>query len=93
LGAADFTLLATFLAVTLSQNSCAPSVRLPDEKLVRDFSRATRKRHYAEDKIRSVLEGLRVEESTAALCRREAVAEGLYYAWPVTRSARRPAIK
>ena len=85
--------MATFLAVTLSPNSSAPSVRVPDETLVRDFRRATRKRHYAEDKIRSVLEGLRVEESTAALCRREAVAEGLYYAWPVTRPARRPAIK
>jgi hypothetical protein len=28
------------------------------------------------------LEGLRGEESIAALCRREAIAESLYYAWP-----------
>jgi transposase len=35
----------------------------------------------AEDKIRIVLEGLRGEESIAALCRREAIAESLYYVW------------
>jgi hypothetical protein len=40
-----------------------------------------RKHHSAEDKIRIVLEGLRGEESIAALCRREAIAESLYYAW------------
>ena len=51
------------------------------KKLVRDIRRATRKHHSAEDKIRIVLEGLRGEESIAALCRREAIAESLYYAW------------
>ena len=35
----------------------------------------------AEDKIRIVLEGLRGEESIAALCRREGIAESLYYSW------------
>ena len=43
--------------------------------------RAARKHHSAEDKIRIVLEGLRGEESIAALCRREAIAESLYCAW------------
>jgi transposase len=28
-----------------------------------------------------VLEGLREDESIAALCRREGLAEGLYYSW------------
>ena len=68
----------------MSQKSSAPPTRVPAEKLVRDIRRATRKHHSAEDKIRIVLivlEGLRGEESTAALCRREAIAEGLYYAW------------
>ena len=51
---------------------------MPAEKLVRDIRRATRKHHSAEDKIRIVLEGLRGEESIAALCRREAIAESLY---------------
>jgi transposase len=35
----------------------------------------------AEEKIRIVLEGLRGEESIAALCRREGIAESLYYNW------------
>jgi len=65
----------------MSQKSSAPPTRLPAEKLVRDIRRATRKHHSAEDKIRIVLEGLRGEESIAALCRREAIAESLYYAW------------
>ena len=65
----------------MSQKSSAPPARVPAEKLVRDFRRATRKPHSAEDKIRIVLEGLRGEESIAALCRREAIAESLYYAW------------
>ncbi len=49
--------------------------------MVRDIRRATRKHHSAEDKIRVVLEGLRGEESIAALCRREAIAESLDDAW------------
>jgi transposase len=48
---------------------------------MRDIRRATRKHHSAEDKIRIVLEGLRGEDSIAALCRREGIAESLYYAW------------
>ena len=35
----------------------------------------------AEEKIRIVLAGLRGEESIAALCRREGIAESLYYSW------------
>jgi transposase len=59
----------------------APTAKPPAKKLVRDIRRVTRKHHSAEDKIRIVLEGLRGEESIAALCRREAIAESLYYAW------------
>jgi transposase len=44
---------------------------MPAEKLQRDICGATRKHHSAEDKICIVLEGLRGEESIAALCRRE----------------------
>jgi transposase len=53
----------------------------PAEKIVRDIRRRTRRRHSAEEKIRIVLEGLRGEESIAALCRREGIAESLYYSW------------
>ncbi len=37
--------------------------------------------HETEDKIRIVLEGLRGEDSIAAICRREGIAESLYYSW------------
>jgi len=48
---------------------------------VKDIRRATRKHHSAEEKIRIVLEGLRGEYSIAELCRREGIAESLYYSW------------
>lgn len=51
------------------------------EKVLKDIRRATRKQYGAEEKIRIVLEGLRGEETIAALCRREGIAESLYYNW------------
>ena len=51
------------------------------EQVVKDIRRATRKQHSAEEKIRIVLDGLRGEYSIAELCRREAIAESLYYSW------------
>jgi len=51
------------------------------EKLVKDIRRATRKQYSAEEKIRIVLDGLRGEETIAELCRREGIAQGLYYNW------------
>ena len=53
----------------------------PTEKVVLDIRRKTRRKHSTEEKIRIVLEGLRGEESIAALCRREGIAESLYYSW------------
>ena len=53
----------------------------PAEKAVRDIRRKTRKQYSAEEKIRIVLSGLRGEDSIAALCRREGIAESLYYSW------------
>src|SRR4051794_3203139 len=52
----------------------------PAEK-VADIRRATRKHYSAEEKIRIVLEGLRGEDSIAELCRREGIAQNLYYRW------------
>ena len=52
----------------------------PSERLVRDIRRVTRKQ-YSEEKIRIVLDGLRGECSIAELCRREGIAESLYYSW------------
>jgi transposase len=71
----------------MSPKSAAPthraptSAKAPAEQVVRDIRRATRKHHSAEDKIRAVLAGLRGEDSIAALCRREGIAESLYHAW------------
>ena len=53
----------------------------PSERIVKNIRRATRKRHSSEEKIRIVLNGLRGESSIAELCRREGIAESLYYAW------------
>lgn len=73
------------------------------ERAVGDIRRKTRRRHSTEERILIVLEGLRGEESIASLCRREGIAESLYYNWskefleagkgalPVTQPARRPA--
>ena len=58
-------------------NSSAQS----SEDIVKGIRRATRKRYSAEEKIRVVLDGLRGEMSIAELCRREGIAEGLYYSW------------
>jgi transposase len=57
--------------------------RKPDgaEKLVRDIRRATRRQYSAEEKIRIVLEGLRGELSIAELCRKEGIAQSMYYGW------------
>src|SRR5215218_10278402 len=65
----------------MSHKSSALTPKTPAERVVRDIRRATRKHHSAEEKIRVVLEGLRGEDSIAALCRREGIAESLYYAW------------
>ena len=51
------------------------------ERIVKNIRRATRKRYTAEEKIRIVLDGLRGEFSIAELCRREGIAESLYYSW------------
>ena len=51
------------------------------ERIVKDIRRATRKQYSAEEKIRIVLDGLRGEHSIAELCRREGIAESLYYNW------------
>jgi transposase len=47
------------------------------DKAIKDIRRATRKSYSAEEKIRIVLEGLRGEDSIAALCRREGIAESM----------------
>jgi transposase len=42
---------------------------------VKDVRRRARKQHSSEEKIRIVLEGLRSEQSIAAMCRHEGIAK------------------
>ena len=48
---------------------------------MKDIRRATRRHFSAEDKIRIVLEGLRGDDSIAEVCRKEGIAQSLYYTW------------
>src|SRR5215471_15508949 len=63
----------------MSQKS--DSSKPSSKRFVRDIRRATRKHYSAEEKIRIVLDGVRGEHSIAELCRREGIAESLYYSW------------
>ena len=57
------------------------TTKQPAEKVVRNIRRRTRRKYASEEKVRVVLESLRGEDSIAALCRREGIAQGLYYSW------------
>jgi len=56
-------------------------VKAPAVRVVKNIRRKTRRQFSAEDKIRIVLGGLRGEDSIAELCRREGIAQSLYYTW------------
>jgi len=51
------------------------------EAVVREIRRKTRKKYTSEEKIRIVLDGLKGEDSIAAICRREGISPNLYYRW------------
>ena len=53
----------------------------PATQVVKDIRRATRRLYGAEEKIRIVLEGLRGDDSIAEVCRKEGIAQSLYYTW------------
>ena len=46
---------------------------------MKEIRRATRRHFSTEDKIRIVLDGLRGEDSIAELCRKEGIAQSLFY--------------
>ena len=62
-------------------NPRSSSAKKPAEQVMKDIRRATRRHFSAEDKIRIVLDGLRGEYSIAELCRKEGIAQSLYYTW------------
>jgi transposase len=51
------------------------------ESYIKDIKRKTRRKYSTEEKIKIVIEGLRGEESIASLCRKEGIAQALYYRW------------
>lgn len=51
------------------------------EATVRKIRRKTKKQYSAEEKIRIVIEGLRGELTVAELCRKEGIAQSMYYKW------------
>lgn len=51
------------------------------EHVVKGIRRMTRRHFSSEDKIRIVPDGLRCEDSIAELCRKEWIAQTLYYIW------------
>ena len=62
-------------------NLRSTTARKPAEQVIKDVRRARRRHFSAEDKIRIVLDGLRGEDSIAELCRKEGIAQSLYYTW------------
>ena len=51
------------------------------ESLIKDIKRETRKLFNAEEKIRIVIEGMRGEDTVAAICRKYGINDSLYYKW------------
>ena len=49
--------------------------------VVKQISKATRRKFSADEKIRIVLEGLRGETPISEICRREGIAASVYYKW------------
>jgi len=74
--------LRSFVTTKKPQSSLKKSpVKTPAERVVKDIRRQTRRHFSAEDNIRIVLDGLRGDDSIAELCRKEGIAQSLYYVW------------
>ena len=58
-----------------------PKTSKTPESVVREIKRRTRRKFNSEEKIRIILEGLKGEDSIAAICRREGIAPSVYYKW------------
>ena len=58
-----------------------PRKKQSAEATVKDIKRQTRRKFSSEEKIRIVIEGLKGEDSIASICRKEGIAQNLYYRW------------
>jgi transposase len=50
-------------------------------QIIKEIKRQTRRKYTAEEKIRIVLEGLRGEETIAAICRKYDIHQNNYFKW------------
>ena len=53
--------------------------KISSESVVKDIRRRTCKKYSSEEKTPIVIDGLRGEDSTSSLCRREGIPANLYY--------------
>lgn len=51
------------------------------KNVIKQIRKATKKKFYADEKIRIVLEGLRGEIPVSELCRKEGISAATYYKW------------
>jgi transposase len=58
-----------------------PKTKQSPESVVREIKRKTRRKFNPEERIRIILEGLKGEDSIAAICRRDGIVPSLYYKW------------
>ena len=66
---------------TLVKMKRGPGRPKKSEAIIKDVKRRTKRQFNPEEKIAIVLEGMSGEESVAALCRREGIAQSVYYSW------------
>ncbi len=64
-----------------SQMKKAPGRPKKSEAIIKDVKRRTKRQFNPEEKIAIVLEGMSGDESIAAICRREGIAQSVYYSW------------
>jgi transposase-like protein len=66
---------------TLVKMKRGPGRPRKSEAIIKDVKRRTKRQFNPEEKIAIVIEGMSGEESIAALCRREGIAQSVYYSW------------
>ena len=66
---------------TLVKMKKGPGRPKKSEAIIKDVKRRTKRLFNPEEKISIVLEGLSGDESIAAICRREGIAQSVYYSW------------
>ena len=66
---------------TLVKMKKGPGRPKKSEAIIKDVKRRTKRLFNPEEKIAIVLEGLSSDVSIAAICRREGIAQSVYYSW------------